>query len=112
MPRQYKPSVVYALVDPRDLAVRYIGVTTSLKRRFAQHLHSRPTETVGPKVRAWLSDLAEHDLLPIPVKLEDVNGKTRHAREGQWIYFGRSLGWDLLNTLGGTLPVTNVEPPV
>jgi hypothetical protein len=103
MPRQYKPSVVYALVDPRDLAVRYIGVTHSPRTRQLQHVTPNTTPTSGPKVREWIASLAAEGLAPSMVKLEEVDGKRRMEKESQWIYFGRSVGWDLLNTTGGTV---------
>lgn len=57
---------LYALVDPRDGAVRYVGQTTqSLGARLAGHL-TRPS----PRVGAWLEELQASDYEPdiIPLK--------------------------------------------
>lgn len=98
---KYKPSVVYALVDPRNQAIRYIGATQNLHRRLLEHVNPREVATSGVKVRSWVADLAAEDLVPGVVMLEEVDGEHRQERESQWIYFGRSVGWDLLNIIGG-----------
>jgi hypothetical protein len=52
---------VYALVDPRDDRVRYIGATTkTLKVRLYGHLKG-PT---AKRVKAWIDDLAASGLVP------------------------------------------------
>ncbi|TYK45130.1 GIY-YIG nuclease family protein [Actinomadura decatromicini] len=51
---------VYALVDPRTNAVRYIGATTRpLKTRLQGHLKSRV-----PRVKAWVDELSASDVIP------------------------------------------------
>lgn len=51
---------VYALVDPRDNAVRYIGATTKpLKTRLQGHLNSRVA-----RVKAWVDELSAASTTP------------------------------------------------
>lgn len=58
--RANRPTFVYALVDPRDDVVRYVGRTVHPDMRLAQHTspHARPS------VRAWVLDLRRHDREP------------------------------------------------
>jgi hypothetical protein len=56
---------IYALVDPRDGAVRYIGQTTkTVAERLAGHI-ARP----APRVGVWISELREVGLAPFPMAL-------------------------------------------
>lgn len=56
---------IYALVDPRDGAVRYIGQTTkTLEERLAGH-----TANPAPRVEEWISELREAGLAPFPMAL-------------------------------------------
>lgn len=87
---------VYALVDPRDLTVRYVGVTNkSLQFRLDWHLR-RPTNS---RTRAWFSDLRRCGLRPEIVKLQNVV-RDWQVCEMQWIAWFRARG-DLLNIDAG-----------
>lgn len=56
---------LYALVDPRDGAVRYIGQTTkTVTERLAGHI-ANP----APRVGEWISELRQAGLAPHPVAL-------------------------------------------
>lgn len=55
-----KTGTVYALVDPRDNSVRYIGASTqTLQARLNGHLKSK-----SPRVKAWVDELAVQGLKP------------------------------------------------
>ncbi len=56
------PVYIYVLVDPRDGAVRYIGKTENIERRYSQHL-----EHTGPNSyrKNWLLSLVKQKLKPI-----------------------------------------------
>lgn len=54
------PVWIYALVDPRDGAVRYVGKSDKPRLRFATHLSERAV----PNVRKWVADLALSQLAP------------------------------------------------
>ena len=57
---------IYALIDPRDYTVRYIGCAIDIDERLGGHLRDR-SDT--PKCR-WLSDLRRDGLLPDVAVLE------------------------------------------
>jgi len=61
---------IYALIDPRDNAVRYIGCAIDTEERFKQHLKDRGNT---PKCK-WLAELRQCGLLPKLEVLEVVDG--------------------------------------
>jgi hypothetical protein len=66
--------VIYALIDPRDERVRYVGESKSPRQRFGLHCAQPQRST-----RAWMRDLRRHGLRPI---LRVLDGpETEH----QWI---------------------------
>ena len=87
--------VVYALVDPRNSSVRYIGITNNLLGRLNEHMR-----LYGGNVRknAWLQELIDAHMLPIMRTLEviEVFEETRE-REIAWIKAYVDNGADLLN---------------
>lgn len=64
---------VYALIDPRDNAVRYVGITEhSINKRLAEHLLGND----GNKAKmAWISELDRLGISPIIRPLEEVKGR-------------------------------------
>jgi hypothetical protein len=102
---------IYALSDPRDLReVRYVGQTTSPRRRFLQHLNhaqlSLPDELPWwlkqPKLRplyTWIRELyADGDRLPVMVvsSWQTSITQARHAERAR-IYDCLTHGRQLLN---------------
>lgn len=89
--------VLYALVDPRDQAVRYVGQTTRpLAVRLAGHL-TNP----APRVGTWLRELNEHGVLPDIVPLqESVPAASLAAVERAEITRRLLNGDELLNEQG------------
>lgn len=58
---------LYALIDPRDGAVRYIGQTTrTITERLAGHI-ANP----APRVGKWISELSQAGLAPLSVALRE-----------------------------------------
>ena len=89
--------VVYALRDPRDDAIRYIGITNNLLERFNQHLRLN-----GPNTRKhdWLREILDVHMLPAMVTLEVVDATVdARKRETAWIRVYQESGADLLNHL-------------
>src|SRR5580692_2736393 len=60
---------IYALVDPRDSRVRYVGVTS---RTLADRLRFHLEKPTNARTRAWFSDLARAGLRPYISLLEHV----------------------------------------
>lgn len=59
--------VIYALIDPRDGALRYIGITNNPDQRLEEHLSGRGN---NPLKREWIYELRRIGLAPIMQPLE------------------------------------------
>lgn len=87
---------IYALVDPRDDTVRYVGCAIDVEERFNQHLRDRGNT---PKCE-WLAELKRHGLLPGLEILEVVDGFFgAFSREDYWISKMLSAGMPLTNSI-------------
>lgn len=96
---------VYALIDPRDYTIRYIGITNDVYDRFAQHL--RPDGT-NPEKDAWIAELRAANVMLIMKTLETV-GTVEQAREREthWIHHHRFLGTHLYNLQVPTIRIAS-----
>ena len=63
-----KPIYIYALIDPRDQRVRYVGQSVDPERRLAHHL----TRYTSIRVWTWTSKLRKLGLRPIVARLAQV----------------------------------------
>src|SRR5690242_6318586 len=87
---------IYALIDPTDGLIYYIGQTSNPRQRLAQHLVARHHE--GAKAE-WLHRLDERGQKPLMQILEIVIGRHKAlAREREWIRRFQEQGMPLLNT--------------
>lgn len=95
--RQYQ---IYALIDPRDKGIRYVGLSNDAHYRFAQHL----IHYGGGKLEIeWIKELQQLGLSPIFQILETVAENTYLSaceRERHWIDKLVSSGYSLLNASG------------
>lgn len=84
---------IYALIDPRDNKIRYIGKTTQpVLTRLAGHL-AQPT---NPAMRAWIASLSLQGFIPraevvataslTALDHEEQRQIQRHAREGHRLF--------------------------
>lgn len=94
--KQYQ---IYALVDPRDQTIRYVGVSNDVKRRFYEHLQCIG---IGQQERRWIEELDRRRLAPIIQILEtiEISSNQRdvaHKRERYWINEMLRRGCSLLN---------------
>jgi DNA-binding XRE family transcriptional regulator len=95
--RQYQ---IYALIDPRDNAIRYIGMSDDTEYRFYQHSLNMK---VSEQQRHWIKELQQLGLSPIPQILETVEPNVLNIasnREVYWIHEMLSRGQPLLNSSG------------
>jgi hypothetical protein len=101
---------VYALLDPRDETVRYVGVTNDPTRRLEQH---RSAELTSRSIVGWTRGLAAIGLNIEMVVLAKVCGKVWERAERSWIRFFRSRGRLYNVHPGGKLPgePTSPRPP-
>lgn len=90
---------IYALVDPRDGAIRYVGQTTQgLARRRGMHLsHARRGQDADSKRGRWLTELMSLGLQPGIVLIEECDPADLDRREDYWITALFLGGADLLN---------------
>lgn len=89
---------IYALVDPRTDAIRYVGVTSQqLETRLSMHLSSVSAGKTSP-VYQWIAELRELGLRPTIKLVEETHDR---LREMYWIAFFRERGMDLTNSDDG-----------
>lgn len=93
--REYQ---IYALIDPRDRTIRYVGISKDARVRPAQHLNE-----VENRKRAWLFDLKQQGLQPDIEILETVTSdqdviSLALEREEYWIQRFLDAGARLTNT--------------
>lgn len=97
-----KPVLIYALCDPRDMAFRYIGITTDIKRRLRQHIKNVGKENNHKS--NWIKSLLALDLEPIMQTLFEFIPSVRGERniiEINWIAAMRASGHQLTNLTNG-----------
>lgn len=94
---------LYALTDPRDSRVRYIGRTINpLERRLREHLYvGRRGKVKDGRKAAWFDELAAAGLKPGILLLETAERATFQAREKALIEQYRQTEPDLLNVHAG-----------
>ena len=100
---------IYALRDPRDRAVHYIGKSNSPKARFSQHLEDK---TTNPQRAAWIADLLAAGLQPTLDILDEVDLKDWKQAERSWIAHGIEQGWPLTNIKAGGDGATGFDGPI
>lgn len=99
---------IYALVDPRTDAVRYIGKSIRPKERLANHLNERSNSWRNH----WLRKMRADGVRPVLRILEVVESDDWQTAERRWIAHGRALGWRLTNCTSGGDGVPDLPPDV
>lgn len=93
--------VIYALIDPRDDRIRYIGKTDNMLKRYGNHLcpsNSRKRRHVS----AWILSLRRKGLKPMVSIVQYIKeGDNWEELESFWIARLRSEGYDLCNHATG-----------
>jgi hypothetical protein len=85
---------IYALVDPRDNGVRYIGLTVYPEERLKQHVQG---DGNIPK-RQWITELSQLGLSPLMQAIETTQTlAAAFEREGYWIDHYLHAGAKLVN---------------
>src|SRR5579859_6241131 len=76
---------IYALVDPRDGAVRYVGKTTQvLLMRLRQHVRTARAHGTGRGCAVWIREVLDWGLRPTIELLESVPANGWREAEKQW----------------------------
>jgi len=92
-----KPHTIYALVDPRDSRICYVGVTINPKGRMISHMCVKKPYVASPKLALWIRELLEARLRPVLVVIETVPYQQAHQRERFWIVKLHNHGAPLRN---------------
>lgn len=92
---------IYALLDPRDQKIRYIGQTiTTLNQRFRKHLCD--CKSRNNHVSCWLKSLLNVNLKPAILQIEECDNLNLDDKEIFYIDKYKQEGFDLTNcSLGG-----------
>lgn len=85
---------IYALKDPRDDAVRYIGQSRDPQQRLSQH---KADGSGNSKKSRWIRELRARGQSPILEVIEEATESEKHQRELWWIYEYLSKDADLTN---------------
>jgi GIY-YIG catalytic domain len=104
-----KPVVIYALIDPRNGRIRYVGKTNqNLKSRLSAHI----LEKSKCHRCHWLDQLKAAGLKPLMAQLELVQTRTWQEAERHWIKTLKAEGCDLTNNTSGGDGVPDLPPEV
>jgi predicted GIY-YIG superfamily endonuclease len=88
---------IYALIDPRDTSIRYIGITDNPDKRLEEHLRGRGGNV--PK-REWIYELRQLGLIPMMQPIETgLSLAVALERETLWIQHYLNAGIQLVNLL-------------
>lgn len=98
-----KNSSIYALLDPRNEEIRYVGKTEGvLTHRLSVHISDAKCGRDKCHRANWIRSLLRQDLKPSIQLIEEVPDEDWQWYETWWIVYGRVIGWNLTNsTLGG-----------
>lgn len=81
--------VIYALIDPRDYTVHYIGQTSDVYKRFNDHIQGKGGSLVKT---AWIFELRAVNRMVIMETLEEVETHEQAlTREAYWIRYFEAL---------------------
>lgn len=94
--------LIYGLIDPETLLIRYIGKSSSGLKRPRQHL--KEPRSSGPHCKNWVSKLKSKGLSYEITVLEYTNSSELSSQESWWISYGKALQWPLTNILPGEEP--------
>lgn len=95
-----KLTFIYALVDPRTDAIRYVGKANDPEGRLkGGHLQGRKESNT--RKRRWVEELSLSGLIPALKIIEECLMRDWREREIFWIAEMRSRGVDLVNTADG-----------
>lgn len=89
---------VYHLVDPVTLKVRYIGVSTNLRRRLSDHIsEARLDRKANIKKSLWIKSLLSQNLKPLIVQVAAFSVR-REAELFEYSEIKKWLAEDILNS--------------
>lgn len=98
-----RTALVYALVDPRDQRIRYVGKTLRKypNGRMAEHLREATKTDRHTHKLCWIRQLVSEGYRPELVVLDTVPEDVLEEKEREWIARLKERGEDLTNTQEG-----------
>ncbi len=107
-----KPWIIYALVDPRNEAIRYVGFTQRPTERFGAHILAARSGKDGTHKACWVKSLLMQGLRPKLEILETGSDASWPEAESRWIATLKARGCDLTNlTEGGEGAIGHIHTP-
>jgi hypothetical protein len=107
-----KKWMVYALADPEDRGVRYVGYTFGTTRdRLRRHVNDSQRKHSAQSRNAkaaWIRGLVRRDKRPVVVVLQEGDGDAYCRWEKFWMGLFLASGARLLNSATGPLPKKDV----
>lgn len=89
---------IYALVDPENFEIRYVGASKAPRKRLSHHLMTaRKHRGDNPAKEEWIRTLLAQGLKPLLEILECTTVDKWQAAERYWIGCCRVFGFDLTN---------------
>lgn len=96
------PNIIYGLIDPRTLMVRYVGQSTTGPTRPISHGRESKLKIEAHTHKArWIRRLQADGLEYAWTTLEEVALSDLNDREEWWIRYGKMSGWPLTNLTSG-----------
>ena len=94
------PVSIYALIDPRNDSIRYVGMTTiTIEIRLDRHIRCRNRN--NNHKNKWIRKLISMGMTPSVVLIEIVGHSMWQKREMYWIDYCRKMGCNLVNATAG-----------
>ena len=90
-------TAIYALLDPRDGAVRYVGKANNPSQRVRQHIN----EQSSGGMRRWITEIIDLGMHPKLEVIEWCESNDWESREQFWIAEHRKISAGLLNVCNG-----------
>lgn len=99
---------IYALIDPRDNDIRYVGMSKDPIYRLKQHFWKSQINKSTYK-NHWLKNLLSNNLYPILEIIEECPEMIWQGRERFWIKYYSYLGCRLTNSTSGGEGLPNLS---
>jgi hypothetical protein len=93
--------LIYALLDPRNGEIRYVGKSSSGLQRAQSHGGPKRLAADDTHKGRWIRVLAEQGLRYQIRVLEETTAEDLARAEVDWIARGHALGWNLTNATDG-----------
>lgn len=87
---------IYAIIDPRDQRVHYVGQSCNPKQRKSTLLNS--VHSSSKAVIAWSMEMKAAGVKPTMILLEETTQELAGAAELKWMVMFKEAGAPLLNT--------------